>query len=265
MRRSTDGIDETTAIELRREGVVVRRFADVFSGPGEVFNELQASVHRRWAEVKAAGYGADGRKIVSADPAERKEYRVYLLSQKLALDDLCMRLALDTRLLGLVSRYLGMRAYLREVMVWWDRPTASPAKETQLWHRDYDDLINLKVFVYLNDVALDAGPFSFLAGTHPFGSHRALIPEADPNRRMTDEEIGRFIPATDARVCLGAAGTVVICDTCGYHRGVKPTLNDRLMLALQYTSGAASVPRTFELAGRQSRAPASPQWWALHP
>ena len=67
----------------------------------------------------------------------------------------------------------------------------------------------------------------------PDGSH-AFCPKCDRERkfhRVKDR------PAYD-------------CDTCGYHRGLKPRGRDRLMLMVQYTSGSASDPRAFEVTGR---------------
>jgi hypothetical protein len=42
-------------------------------------------------------------------------------------------------------------------------------------------------------------------------------------------------------------GTVVLADTGGYHKGGKPIRGERLLWTAQFTSGAATFPRNFEL------------------
>ena len=58
-------------------------------------------------------------------------------------------------MLALANAYMGMRSYLRAVDMWLNLPTGEPPKLSQLWHRDYDDIRNVKVFVYLTDVGVE--------------------------------------------------------------------------------------------------------------
>ncbi len=180
------------------------------------------------------------------------EYKVSLLSSEFSYDHPFMRLALHPRLLALVHGYLGMAGWLRAIDLWWDRPTRGAAKETQLWHRDYDDVMNLKLFVYLNDVDEMAGPFCFLPQTHPRGLFRAVAPMHDAHLRTTDEQMATVMPSDTWRACTGQAGTAILCDTCGYHKGLKPIAHDRLLLMIQYTSPAPYVKRAFSLVDEQT-------------
>lgn len=246
---------------LRRDGIVVRRFEDVFSGTPSL-EECLAEAHRLLAEVKRSADAEDG--SLAQYRYKNKEFKLQLLPVQLSLEHIFVRLALDPRLLGVVNRYMGMRTYLRSVALWWDRPTEGPAKESQLWHRDADDLVNVKVFIYLTDVDLGSGPFCFIPTTHPSGLRRLVRAERISGGRSTDEQMERVVPRGDWRICTGRAGDVILCDTCGYHKGLKPVSRDRLMLMFQYTSGSLSarVPRTFEFSG--STAGLRPeQWWAL--
>jgi hypothetical protein len=149
---------------------------------------------------------------------------------------------------------MGMRSYLRAVNLWWDRPTPDAAASTQLWHRDLDDARCIKTFIYFNDVDMQTGPFSYLRGTHMSGRHGGLQPGNDKTKnRYTDEEITAPLSLEDAQICTGTAGTMIFCDTYGFHRGLKPQ-KDRLMSLSQYVSKASRYGREFNLHGE---APAS--------
>lgn len=249
----------TLVDELRREGIVVRDVGEIFIPGDPLFTAVNDYGHDMWREVSGR-QGREGEQALEAFLTnKRKEFRVHLLPEELPYDHPIVRLALDDRLLALVNRYMGMRAYLRAVDLWWDRATDAPPKETQLWHRDQDDLRNMKVFLYLNDVDVDTGPFCFIPRTHPRGARRHVyLPD-----RTTDEQMQGVFPATEWKVCTGRAGTIILCDTCGFHKGLKPKRGNRLMVVLQYTSGAAHNARAFKLHGRPEGALSSAQTWAL--
>lgn len=64
---------------------------------------------------------------------------------------------------SLASSYLGERALLVELKI-----LVSPVLEfsqvdgSQKWHSDYDDIADLKLFVFLDDVTIDSGPLQIL-------------------------------------------------------------------------------------------------------
>jgi len=250
--------------QLRQEGIAIGSAADVFSqGEDGPFAQVTEAAQRARDEAvaKVREGGTTSAEQFVANP--HKDYRVHLLPRALAPDHPVLQLALDPRLLELVNGYLGMWASLRALDVWWDRPTEDLPKETQLWHRDHDDRMNVKVFVYLNDVGVDGGPFCFIPGTHPRGAKRLLRPACDHDGRTTDEQMARAVPESSWRVCTGARGTVVLCDTCGYHKGLKPKGQDRLMMMLQFTSGAPQRKPAFTLHERPHGELRPSQRWAL--
>lgn len=235
--------------ELRREGIAIRPSAGLFEEADALFRNAQEAARRIWEEAKSNGPKPAGRDAVSADPYAGKEYKMRLLPERLPVDDPFVRVALHPQLLGIAQGYLGMRPLLRAIELWWDLPTEGPAKETQLWHRDGDDAMNLKVFAYFSDVGPGAGPFCFIPQTHPLGPHRAASPPHDAKGRSTDEQMGAAFSPAAWKVCTAPSGTVILCDTCGYHKGLKPSESDRLMLMIQYTSGIPRYPRTLTIEG----------------
>jgi hypothetical protein len=156
-----------------------------------------------------------------------------------------MRISLHPRVLSLVNDYMGMHSYLRHVDLWWDRPTPEEAAATQLWHRDLDDSRCIKAFIYFNDVDSQTGPFTYMPGTHMFGAYASVQPGGSGKNRFTDAEMVAPISMDKARVVTGSAGTMILCDTYGFHRGVKPE-KDRLMSIFQYVSKASKYPREFQ-------------------
>ena len=105
------------------------------------------------------------------------------------------------------------------------------AKENNLgsgggWHRDYALGKQTKALMYLTDVDETNGPFQFLKG-----SHRAQSVYRDAIRygfdldksRFTNEEVDPMLEAHPEllKTFTGKAGTVLLVDTRGIHRG-KP-------------------------------------------
>src|ERR671927_356886 len=168
-------------------------------------------------------------------------------------------LSLEQQVVALANAYIGMRSYLRGLEMWRNLPTNEPPKLSQLWHRDWDDVVNLKLFVSLSDVTEESGPFTFAPGTQPGGPR-----QLDVQDRLSDDEMATRIPREEWVVCTGPPGTVVLADTCGYHKGGKPTQGDRLLWTAQFTSGAADAKRNFELADGAPDGLTPEQRWALY-
>ncbi len=127
------------------------------------------------------------------------------------------------------TQYFGFKPSLRYASLWLDTPVKNQdAKETQLWHRDPDDIFLLKVFIYLNDVNKENGPHSFVPE-----SHRTPWNGSPRNSNFS---------ASNGIDIIGKAGTIIIADTNGLHRGLKPEKNHRLLLTLNYTSSSPRSP-----------------------
>ena len=256
---TTDPESLAMADELTREGIILRDFKDAFECEDAVFEEAKKEAEILFAEAKAkAGKGEP-----DFSKEEQNVYKANLLDGRISADSPFARLALDNRILSVVNRYMGMRSKLRCIHVWWDRPTNEPPGGTQLWHRDGDDVINAKVFVYFNDVDLETGPFTYAPKTHFRGVKRLLSPETAGGGRVLDDAMIKEMPSSDWKVCTGSPGTVAMCDTVGWHRGLKPEKKDRLLLMLHYVSGTSSSERDFELVDLENKKLTSIQLDAL--
>jgi hypothetical protein len=61
--------------------------------------------------------------------------------------------------------------------------------------------------------------------------------------------MGRFFPEQTWRICTGPAGTMIVSDAEGYHRGGKPTRGNRLLIVYTYTSSIPNGSRSFTIEG----------------
>ena len=233
---------ESDVDALRADGILMRQPDQVFDASGlQQLEQVAAATDARMREPEIqtalANPGASG---------TRKDYRIHLAAKELDLASPLIHLAIHPGLLARANGYLGMWSYLREVQIWLDMPTPGEAKETQLWHRDNDDHANVKAFIYLNAVTDSGGPFCFAPRTHVFGDLNDAIPPTAPGR-MDDDQMAAYVPAGGWTRCTGSARTVILADTTGFHKGLKPQTQHRVMVSFHYTSGTPKYPRSFAL------------------
>ncbi|MGK7873255.1 MAG: phytanoyl-CoA dioxygenase family protein [Xenococcaceae cyanobacterium] len=244
--RLNDGFDRQLHIDiatLKSEGIFVGHSDDIFNKTALLLlDEIMVAMEEKLQEDKVQDIL---RKHHSG--SDRKDYVLRLLPKELDLAGPFIQLAIQPRLLDMVNGYLGMQSYLRDVNVWLNFPISEPAKETQLWHRDTDDHMNVKVFIYLNDVDETNGPFCFIPKTHRLGKLYKEQVCTDASGRVSDEEMASSIPPLKWKVCTGHAKTAILADTIGYHKGLKPERGYRLMLIFQYTSGKPKYPSSLVL------------------
>ena len=212
----------------------------------EVSTEVLDLSRASKTQVIVAGGGTD----------HSKSYLVFLIpwdAEHLA-DSPLIKLGLDKKLLGIVSSYLGLFPQLHAIGAWLNFPTQDEAKETQLFHRDPEDAKIIKVFIYLNDVDENCGPFTYIPGTHPFGSAAAKRPEHMSGIRISDEDMNAVLPREAWLQCTGPANTMILADTVGYHRGQKPKNRNRILITFTYTSGKPfkGKARRFNIKGHPS-------------
>jgi hypothetical protein len=229
---------ETVAIErdLKSQGIVV--------GPSVQFltTQGQKSIEEAGEQVLQASRSEDVHDVIAkrASGSGKKEFLVDLVSYPEGMSpcDPLLHVALDHKLLQVVSAYFGMWPCLYSVGAWLNYPTDAPLQLSQLWHRDPEDLKVIKVFIYLTDVYRECGPFTYIPRTHPFGSANAAAQKLEHKKRVADHVMARIFPTESWRICTGQAGTMILADTVGYHRGGKPMPgHQRILITFTYTSG----------------------------
>jgi hypothetical protein len=158
-----------------------------------------------------------------------KETHVAFFSNEVAVEaPFGLKVANDSRVLSAVSAALGAKPTISYMTAWWSLPGHGEAEQAELFHRDYDDLRFVKLFLYLTDVDERSGPHAFVRGSH---RNSKLLPRL----RYAEEEVGREYPAEDHLRMEGKAGTAFLENTFGLHRGIPPVSKPRLIFQVLYS------------------------------
>ncbi|HEX5582437.1 MAG TPA: hypothetical protein VFX08_02025, partial [Gaiella sp.] len=111
----------------------------------------------------------------------------------------------------------------------------------------------LKVFLYLVDVDENMGPFQYVAGSQPGGQYAdAWGWQPLGQNYPTEEELETRIPDAAVKTFTGPAGTLLFCNTAGFHRGGFSTTKPRVLATATYSSPASLASltvRSYEYAG----------------
>lgn len=231
--------------DLRRDGVATTSL-EALTGDRDLLGRLQALAGdleegQQAVREQQERQLREGQVLADKD----KVFVVQLLgARRPVLDpaDLLARTALDPQLQGVVDEYFGLATRVSDVNVWRNLPSGAAPVSSQRWHRDTaEDRMVVKAFVYLEPVTEASGPFRYAQSTQPGGSAAVSVPsEFDGvNHRVPDGPESALLDARE-RVFTGPAGTVVIADTLGYHRGGWATSASRLAVQVRYSSLAAT-------------------------
>ena len=152
-----------------------------------------------------------------------------------------LRLANSSQILQLVENVFCCVPTISEINCWWlrhdfDFEAAKVRHDFYVatrknYHRDIDDWSVLRYFIYLTDVDKQHGPHSYIPGSHNRTlNHRRGVDLDKVYRDLYDERID----------VTGPAGTGILMDPFGLHRGMVPTAGDRLILAVSYSLGTTN-------------------------
>jgi ectoine hydroxylase-related dioxygenase (phytanoyl-CoA dioxygenase family) len=170
-------------------------------------------------------------------------------------------------LLDVANAYLGMWSKLEYVDVWYTPPaTAEERRSSQRWHRDFNDRHLLKAFVYLVDVDEQTGPFEYVPRSAPGGELDQLWPWRPLGENYPPED--EFASRIDGRSVTFTApkGTIIFCNTAGFHRGGFATGKPRVLATLTWDSPAslkALSERNFSFASANGAPLTAAQRFAL--
>jgi hypothetical protein len=238
--------------DVSREGYSVLPFHELFPGD-DLWPEIEAQ-RDRFVAATEADLASGGDKV---RVREGKEFVVRLHSYgvEIGLDDPWCRACMSHRMLDVANAYLRMWSKLEYVDVWYSVPQPAEAERvsSQLWHRDYNDKHLLKTFLLLVDVDEKMGPFQYVPGSQPGG------PYADAwgwkplgHNYPTESELEELIPASAIETFTGPKGTLIFCNTSGFHRGGFSTTRPRVLSTATYSSPASLASlteRSYEFAG----------------
>jgi hypothetical protein len=131
--------------------------------------------------------------------------------------------------LAAVEGVFGCRPTVGYISAWWSVPTADgKPRHAELFHRDFDDVNFIKLFIYLTDVKPENGPHEYIRGSHD-------ITKLHEIKRYSDEEVLEAFGPERLKSFAGPAGTIFLENTYGLHRGMAVQAGRRLILQVVYS------------------------------
>jgi hypothetical protein len=237
-----DDAQQRVVAALGRDGYYVVPFAELVPGPS-AWARLDAD-GRNFIEATEAGLAREAAGEESGLRRTSKDFvvRKYGYHAVIDHDDPWLALALSPRLLDLANAYLGLWSKLEYIDVWYTKPAEADAERraSQKWHRDYNDRHLLKAFIYLTDVDEAAGPFEYV----PRSASGSELGGLWPWRPLGDtyppqDELAGQIQQADVQTFTGPKGTMIFCNTSGFHRGGFATEKARVLATFTYASPAS--------------------------
>jgi hypothetical protein len=238
-RPELDDVQQRIVTELDADGSSLLTFEDLFP-EGDAWRDIEAQCSQFVAETEAALAGdREGLRVRAG-----KEFVVRLHSYgvELGLGDPWFRACASRRMLDLANTYLGLWSKLEYVDMWYSVPQPEEAARiaSQRWHRDFNDKHLLKAFLYLVDVDEGVGPFQYVPGSAPGGRYG----NAWPWRPLGDnyppeDDLESRIPGEAVKTFTGPKGTLLFCNTAGFHRGGFATTAPRVLATATYSSPAS--------------------------
>ncbi|HEU0246843.1 MAG TPA: hypothetical protein VFR38_07115 [Gaiellaceae bacterium] len=252
-----DGVQERIVEQVRAEGYSVLFFSELFPDAAR-WLELEASASGFIVEVEdglareAAGQPAP---VLSRRAGKEFVIRRYPYGTLLGFDDPWLRLGAERRMLDIANAYHRLLTKLEYVDLWYTPPVSKDTRRrvSQNWHRDFNDRHLLKAFIYLVDVDDETGPFEHIPGTEPGGAFSHVWPWRPLGVNYPPlVEFEKWSAALPVRTFTGPKGTLLFCNTAGFHRGGFATEKPRVLATFTYDSAAALKAlseRNFTFAG----------------
>ncbi len=144
------------------------------------------------------------------------------------------KMLLDRGLLQIAQEYLGSTPIVDIVTAWYSFPSANPSHEAaQLFHFDLDRVRWLKAFFLLTDQTIETGAHVYIPGTQRDGGISSDL-LAKGYARLEDPEVEAFYPKETWKSMVAPAGSILLEDTRGLHKGISLQRDHRLMLQFEY-------------------------------
>jgi len=155
---------------------------------------------------------------------------------------------------SLASAYLGEKALMVELKILISPAVALPHHDgSQLWHSDFDDVSNLKLFVFLEDVTEDSGPlevlskslsgrlmkdWGYLWGKRGVSHNDAIVPSEHQHKSVS---------------LVGRAGSIAFVDSVQcLHRGSRnPKRTRKILYATFNTRSSFRFPPHHWILGKK--------------
>ncbi len=239
--RPLNSVQERILRDMRTDGIAFSSLDELFPG------ENRLAQLRDW--------------IATHNPLPQTSKKKFLHEYwstvpELDLNNPFMNLGLSDMYLHTANAYYGMwsrysLAHLAKI----EPDTESDPAFSQNWHRDPEEKRYMKVFLYLNDVDQDTGPFTYVRKSAYGLKFGKLFMQHPPmGSYPNSEELEAVIPPEYVKSCTGEAGTVIFCDPAGLHFGGRAKTKPRTMFTAGYSSAAFSEGARFTITQASTKA-----------
>jgi hypothetical protein len=213
------------------------------SSPGSVVSELVAGVVTEANELATGLLSRPGDGgLGSADVA----------LADLSPESSIVQFALDDNVLSVVSGYLGIVPILAGIHLMRSTYATDIPRDSRLFHCDYEDLRQVKVFVAASNVEPENGPLTALsAETSRMVKRKLNYHYGGKTFRVPDHSVASLVAIDEVHVFTGSVGFVTFIDTSScLHFGsrVHQGADARLVVQFQYLT-----PPAFEFLFRYGR------------
>ena len=106
------------------------------------------------------------------------------------------------------------------------------------WHRDSANEQQFKSIIYLSDVTSENGPYQYVDGSHNLLSCLRSF-SFEKQKRFSEEDLDAFVKKFKLTVSTltSGAGTLILTDTRGIHRGMPIKRGERFALTNYFVAG----------------------------
>jgi hypothetical protein len=168
-----------------------------------------------------------------------------LLQSEITLDSAYMKFCLREDILSVVTAYLGIVPVLASLEVWYSQPSGVPEwGNSQLYHCDWADISQVKVFVHASNVFLENGPLTVINSDASKKVRDKIGYQFIGGNRLPDKDIRPLIDPGEEHALTGPAGTVCFVDTSKcFHYGsrVQDNASARTVIIYQFVNPSAFI------------------------
>ena len=133
----------------------------------------------------------------------------------------------NNKLNDILKAYFQRTYKLDWIWCWWSFPQKNSVGP-QIFHRDYENLNFVKVFVYLTDTDLKNGAHELIKSSHKSNHFYSKT-------RYAEKDIYKKFKKSDLVKIKGKAGKTFIENTFAIHRGNAPIKKKRLILCYMFS------------------------------
>lgn len=173
-----------------------------------------------------------------ASASGKHQYLLALpIKHELTLDSPLLRLALHPALVSTVTEYIGILPILNSVNILYSPNQNIFSQSSQYFHLDPEGVRQVKIFIYLDEVNEDSGPFTLI----PVTASKQVYP-VYKGGRLEDDFVSAIVRETEFTPIVGSPGTMLLVDTSScFHFGSRPGSKARPAILLQYVSPLAMI------------------------